>query len=134
MCKLDFSSFVDSYVDKFVDRVVDKFVNSSCCIMYLNFSELQTQKLSCSVSQVEVSSVILHQRLGHPSQQTLTLIIKNKNMSLFANMCVCVSCVVRRAVNCHSLILTRSTTHLLNFLKWICGDLHLCHQMLISIT
>lgn len=70
---------------------------NTSCTTNLNLFQLQTQEITCSTSQLKVSPVVLYQRLGHPSQQTLALIIKNTKMNLSANIPACVACVVGKS-------------------------------------
>lgn len=49
------------------------------------------------MSRIKISPVVLHQRFVHPSQQTISWIIKHANMNLPANIPPCVACDVGKS-------------------------------------
>lgn len=72
-------------------------MQSNTCVSQNIASCEPTVDMSYSVGQVKVSSFLLHQRLGHPSTQTLSLVIKNNNLYVSYDISSCVACAVGKS-------------------------------------
>lgn len=92
----------------------------------------QLEHMTFNMNQLKLSPVILHQQLGHPSPQTVSLINKQNTLNLNATIIACT--VAGKSCKLPFLDSHIEYHAVLECLKWTYGDLHLFHPMVTYIN
>lgn len=101
------------------DSLLSRNMHFNVCAQNLGISEISTTHMSCSLGQVKVHSIVLHQRLGHSSS--------HNNMSVYATVSPYVACTIGKNCNLPFSESYSVNTYFLDLLEIDLRVLLLCH-------